>query len=464
MIAKIAVSAAVFAIDKPYSYRVAPEQNVMAGMRVIVPFGRGNRRSEGIVLDVCDEFEENLKQIERVLDEAPVLTERQLRVAAFIRERYFCTFYEAARAILPAGLWFQATQTYEIVRDAGDWHVIAARNETALAVMQSLEDMGGCTDERALRAQFSDEETLQNALRYLLAKKLITQGLDMAQRVGSKTERIASVCVSADEAMAYAMTKQKSAPLQKAVLELLCTVESGSCREISYLTGASMATLRRLEKLGMIEITEREVLRMPPMQAVAPAGEVVLTEEQQTAFDTLCGSMNSEKPGVALLYGVTGSGKTAVYIRLIKEALANGKGAILLVPEIALTPQLLGKLRSHFGDLVAVLHSSLLVTERYDTWRKIKEGKASVVVGTRSAVFAPVENLGILILDEEQEHTYKSENAPRYHAREVAIFRGAQENCLVLLGSATPSIESMYRAKTGIYTLCTLQNRYNGRV
>lgn len=463
MIAKIAVSAAVFAIDKPYSYRVAADQNVAAGMRVIVPFGRGNRRSEGIVLEVSDEFEENLKAVERVLDETPVLTERQLRVAAFIRERYFCTFYEAARAILPAGVWFQATQTYEIVRDAGDWRVIAARNETALAVMQALEDMGGCTDERALRVQFTDEDALQSALRYLLARKLITQGLDMAQRVGSKTERMASLCVSADEAMAYAMTKQKSAPLQKAALELLCTVESGSCREISYLTGASMATLRRLEKLGMIEITEREVLRTPQMQPIEPAEDLVLTPEQQAAFDTLCGCMNKEKPGVALLHGVTGSGKTAVYIRLIKEALANGKGAILLVPEIALTPQLLSKLRGHFGDLVAVLHSSLRVTERYDTWRKIKEGKASVVVGTRSAVFAPVENPGILILDEEQEHTYKSENAPRYHAREVAIFRGVQENCLVLLGSATPSIESMYRAKTGIYTLCSLQNRYNGR-
>ena len=205
----------------------------------------------------------------------------------------------------------------------------------------------------------------------------------------------------------------------------------------------NMTTLRRLEKLGFVAISEREVYRSPIELPAEPAGMPELTGEQQAAFDGLMAQAREQTPGVALLYGVTGSGKTAVYIRLIYAALAAGKSAVLLVPEIALTPQLLGRLTAHFGDQVAVLHSSLRVGERFDEWRRLREGKARVAVGTRSAVFAPVQNPGLFIVDEEQEHTYKSENAPRYHAREVAILRGARAGALVLLGSATPSVESM---------------------
>ena len=178
---------------------------------------------------------------------------------------------------------------------------------------------------------------------------------------------------------------------------------------------------------------------------------------------TLQAQMQAEKPGAALLYGVTGSGKTSVYLALIRSALDAGRSAMLLVPEIALTPQLLHKMTAHFGKTVAVLHSSLRVGERYDEWRRIARGEARVVVGTRSAVFAPLQNPGLLILDEEQEHTYKSENAPRYHAREIALYRSARAGALVLFGSATPSIETMYLAKTGVYSLYTLKTRYNGR-
>ena len=463
MIARIAVSAALYAIDKPYSYLIAENMPVQPGMRVLVPFGRGNRPCEGIVLQLDEGGEQKLKRIERVLDEEPVLTERQLRMAAFIRERYFCTYYEAARAILPAGLWFRATDTYTVVRDARDWHTAAAHNETALRVMQTLEDYGGSAGLPALREQFQDEQALLNALRYLLARKLITSGMDISQRTGGKTEKIVSLCAPAEEAMAFAQKKSRGAPLQKAVLELLCTVGSGACREVCYLTGASMTTLKRLKTLGYVELSEREVLRTAiktPDKILSPPE---LSPEQQAAYDGLSSQMREEKPGVALLYGVTGSGKTAVYIRLIDRVLEEDKGALLLVPEIALTPQLLTKLTSHFGKQVAVLHSSLRVGERYDEWRRIRSGAARVVVGTRSAVFAPLQNLGLILVDEEQEHTYKSENAPRYHAREVAIYRGVQEQALVVLGSATPSIESMFFARAGVYKLYTMKTRYNGR-
>ena len=229
-----------------------------------------------------------------------------------------------------------------------------------------------------------------------------------------------------------------------------------------YFTGASTATVNRLEKLGYLTLSERPVLRCREIKPAKLDGPLILNEEQQLCLEGLAAQMDADRPGVALLYGVTGSGKTSVYIQLIRRCLQQGKAAMLLVPEIALTPQLLGLMAAHFGDTIAVLHSSLSAAERYDQWKRVRSGEAKVIVGTRSAVFAPCDP-GLIILDEEQEHSYKSENSPRYDAREVAVWRGAKENALVLLGSATPSIESMYRAKNGIYRLYTLRNRYNGR-
>ena len=204
------------------------------------------------------------------------------------------------------------------------------------------------------------------------------------------------------------------------------------------------------------------MLRCKEIQPAKLEGPLVLNDDQQTCFEGLSRQMAQPEPGVALLYGVTGSGKTSVYIKLIQAALDGGRSAMLLVPEIALTPQLLGLLAAYFGEQVAVLHSNLSAAERYDQWKRVRQGNARVVVGTRSAVFAPCDP-GLIILDEEQEHSYKSENNPRYCAREVAIWRGAKEKALVLLGSATPSIETMYRAQSGLYRLYTLKNRFGGR-
>ena len=263
--------------------------------------------------------------------------------------------------------------------------------------------------------------------------------------------------------MEFASHRPKSAAMQKAVLELLCSVGCASVKEICYFTGASTATVNRLEKLGYVTLSERPVLRCREIVPAKLDGPLILNEDQQRAFNGLSEQMQAEAPGVALLYGVTGSGKTAVYIKLIQECLARGRSAMLLVPEIALTPQLLGLLAAYFGEQVAVLHSSLSTGERYDQWKRVKSGDAPVVVGTRSAIFAPAENFGLIILDEEQEHSYKSEQSPRYAAKEVAIWRGSKEKALVLLGSATPSVETMYRAKAGVYALYRLQNRYGGR-
>ena len=462
MIAKIAVSAATFAIDKPYSYCVPEGLALQPGMRVMVPFGRGNRRCEGVVLSVEAGDPAGLKAVERVLDEEPVVSDRLLRLAAFVRERYFCTFYDAVRTMLPAGAWFQTKATFSLTEDRS-WQEKTIKQKDAAAILALLSDLGGSGDENALRTLIPEEERLDAAVQYLLRKKWIATQSDFLRRLGDKTERIATLAAAPEEALEFASHRPKSASMQKSVLELLCSVGSVSVKELCYFTGASTATVNRLEKLGYLTLSERPVLRCREIRPAKLEGPLILNAEQQQAFAGLQAQQNGENPGVALLYGVTGSGKTSVYIKLIQDCLEKGRSAMLLVPEIALTPQLLGLLAAYFGETIAVLHSSLSAGERYDQWKRVKAGEAGVVVGTRSAVFAPCRNLGLIILDEEQEHSYKSENSPRYHAREIAIWRGVKEKALVLLGSATPSVESMYRAKIGAYKLYQLKNRYGGR-
>lgn len=454
MIGKIAVSSAIFAIDKPYDYRIPRELRVCPGQRVMVPFGRGDRQVEGIVLQVAEGAEDGLKSITSLLDEEPLLDEKLLRLAAFMRERYFCTFYDAIKAILPAGVWFRSKEIYEIADP--QWRDKIHRQPVALAVMETIADLGGRGEETLLRKQF-EEDALHKALHYLTGKKLIDTETLRQRGVKDKTEQIAVLSVTVEEALQYAEEKKRSAPLQSSVLEMLTSFGACARKDLFYYTGCNGSVLRRLEELGYIRLIEEEQLRLPHVQPTELKGELILNEEQHEVYE----SLKNPSEGVSLLYGITGSGKTSVYIKLIYDCLAMGRSTILLVPEIALTPQLLSLFAAHFQDRVAVLHSSLRMTERYDTWKKIRRGEARVVLGTRSAIFAPVRDLGLIILDEEQEHTYKSEQSPRYHAREIAIYRGMQEGIPVILGSATPSVESMHRAEQGVYGLRRLKHRYN---
>ena len=462
MIAKIAVAAATYAIDKPYSYLAASDGELRPGYRVLVPFGRGNRPSEGVVLAVEPGVREGLKSILEILDEEALIDDTMLRLAAFIRERYFCTFYEAIRAMLPGGAWFRSREKYALTEDRS-WKEKNIRQPDAPAILNHLETLGGQAKGEELAALIPDEEKRTAAVKYLLKKKWISSKTDLSRSVADKTEQIVTLAASVEEAMDYAARRPKSAAMQRSVLELMCAVGQSSVKEVCYYTGASPATVRRLAELGYLELSQRSVLRCSEIKPAKLDGPLVLNKEQSRAFEGLREQMASDKPGVALLYGVTGSGKTSVYLKLIEKCLDQGRSAMLLVPEIGLTPQLLSILAAYFGENVAVLHSSLGAGERYDQWKRVRSGAAKVVVGTRSAVFAPCVDLGLIILDEEQEHTYKSENAPRYCAREVAMWRGMKENTLVLLGSATPSVESMHRAKQGDYRLYRLSGRYNGR-
>ena len=462
MIAKIAVSAARFSIDKPYSYRFGDDMRLSPGIRVMVPFGSGNRRTEGVVLSVESGDESGLKAVLQQLDEEPLLSPVMLRLAAFLRERYFCTFLDAVRAMIPAPLWFRTLERFALAPDK-PWEGKQIRQPDALALLEHLEVLGGEADAEALKAVIPEDEKREAALAYLLKKKWITTESDFLRRTGDKSEQIATLAASAEEALAFAASRPKGSAMQKAVLELMCSVGSAAVKDICYYTGASKQTVKRLETLGYLKLGTRPVLRCREIVPAKLEGPLVLNEEQQAAFEGLWEQTLREKPGIALLYGVTGSGKTSVYLKLIENCLASGKSAMLLVPEIALTPQLLSVLAAHFGDRVALLHSSLSAGERADQWKRLKNGDAKVAVGTRSAVFAPCQSLGLIILDEEQEHSYRSEQSPRYSAKEVAIWRGSHEHALVLLGSATPSIETMYRAKKGDYRLYELSTRFGGR-
>ncbi len=460
MIGKIAVAAANFAIDKPYSYSIPEGMELCPGHRVLVSFGRGNKRTEGIVLAVEPGDDRALKSVEQCLDEEPLLAQWQLRLGAFMRERYFCTYYDAIRAMLPAGLWFQTKQAFALTEDRS-WKEAVIRKQNALEILTFLEELGGEAEETVLAQRIPQEDQRENVLAYLLRKKWISARTDFQRRTNDKTEKIASLAVTPEEAMAYA-ARPRTSPGVKSLLELLCGLEAVSVKELCYFTGASSGAVKRLEKLGYLTLTHRPVLRCREIRPVKLDGPLVLNEEQRRCFEGLREQMGQEEPGAALLYGVTGSGKTSVYIRLIQSCLEEGKAAMLLVPEIALTPQLLGLMAAWFGESVAVLHSSLGTGERCDQWKRIRSGQAKVILGTRSAVFAPCRP-GVIILDEEQEHSYKSENSPRYNAKEVALWRGAKEKALVVLGSATPSVESMYRAKSGLYRMYTLKQRFGGK-
>ncbi len=464
-IAKIVVSAAPYAIDRPYDYLIPPELEgrVRPGMRAAVPFGPGNRGTDGIVLSV-DEREDTgkLKQVLAALDDEPVLDERPLRLALWMRERYFCTVYDALRIMLPAGLWFSLMDCWKIApgvdREAA--YEAAGRSANANRLVELLFANGGGAEIGKIRMAFGAADP-GAAIRALADRGIIVRETSAARNVGDRTEQVAVLAMPPADAMARVTARRRRAPLQYAACEALCAIGAVSAKELCYFTGASMSTLRSLERQGVLTLTKREVYRRPDLPELPQAAPIVLNDQQRAAYEGLLALAEGGKPAAALLYGVTGSGKTQVYLQLIHTLLDRGKTALVLVPEIALTPQLMRIFTSHFGREVAILHSSLSAGERYDEWKRSKRGEARVVVGTRSAVFAPLPDLGAIVIDEEQEPTYKSEQTPRYHAREVAKYRCFKENALLVLGSATPSVETMYHARRGDYHLFRLDHRFN---
>ena len=466
MIAKLVLSAATFAIDRPYDYRVPLElePRLQPGMRVLAPFGQGNRPSEGLILSLEEGEGEKLKELTMLLDQRPVLNGEGLRLALWMRERFFCTVYAAAMTMLPTGLWYVLKEGCVLApgvdRERAESDM--AQDPQACRLLELLCAHGGELELSQL-TQLTQIKDPRRVLKRLVESGLVRRQTTVRRKVGDKTEKVAVLAMEPADALALVEPRRKSAPMRFHVTQLLCGLGSASAKEICYFTGASMQTLKSLEKSGILTLREQETFRyeLPEVGEQQPLPP--LNAAQTQAFQGLSALMAQGTPQAALLYGVTGSGKTQVYLHLIRQTLEAGRGAIVLVPEIGLTPSLLRTFLTYFGRTVAVLHSCLSTGARYDEWKRIRDGKARVVVGTRSAIFAPLEDIGLIVLDEEQESSYQSESMVRYHAREVAKLRCTQHKALLLLASATPAVESRYAAQEGQYHLFTLPERFNAR-
>ena len=457
MVVHIAVEQATFSFDKLYSYLWPDALGApQVGVRVLVPFGGGNRTRQGLVM-ACAEQEASagLKSVLSVMDAQPLLSPEMVALAQFMQERAFCTLFDAVRAMLPTGLYLQVKPVLRPAADvAADLLETLTPNERQILAFVS-KCPGGADQETLLRRLGMEEDA--PALRHLLEIGVLVRGADGFRHTGDATVRTVRLVPRAPESELPKLTEK-----QQSVLQLLEDIGAASVKEVCYFSGVTPAVVNALEHKGLVQTYDAEVLRTP-YDVSEPAPPIVsrtLNPEQEQAFQRLLGLYTARQPAAALLYGVTGSGKTAVYMNLIDKVLEDGRQVIVLVPEISLTPQMMGLFLQKYGRRVAVLHSSLAIGERMDEWKRIKRGEARIVVGTRSAVFAPCEELGLIVMDEEQEHTYKSESTPRYHARDVARFRCAHHNALLLMTSATPSVESYYAAKSGRYTLLSLPHRY----
>lgn len=458
-LAQIAISGIPYAADRLYTYFIPEDMHIEPGIRVTVPFGRGNRSTEGFVLELT-EGEGSYKPLREALDDEPLLQDEMLRLIRWMKARYFCTYYDAIKCILPSGVWFRYRDLWRLA-DGLDINAFASKfapDSVEFMILRELSSVRQAFTENL--AALAGSGTGQ-ALRKLLGLSLVSRERVPVRTVSDKSLRMVSLAVSGEDAMAEVQKKRYSAPVQFAVVEILRAEGTLPASDVYYYTGAKAATLRSLEKSGILRFSSEEVLRVPVYEYDRSALPPVLNAEQEAAFQALDRIASSGEGRVALLHGVTASGKTQVYIRLIQETLQRGRTALLLVPEIALTPQMMAKFTSYFGQSVALLHSALKLTERYDQWKRIRRGEVKVVLGTRSSVFAPLENLGLIVMDEEQEDSYISENPPRYHTRDVAQYRCAQHGALLLLGSATPTIETSYYARTGRYFHASLTRRYN---
>ena len=456
--AAVAVENSAFSFDKPFSYLLGDEE-CSPGCRVLVPFGRGNKCRQGIVLSVTDyDGKEKLKRISQVIDKTPVLNDEMLRLVEWLKERTFCTYFEAAKAVLPSGMCHRTVTTYTAVPKA-DLTDLSADEKQIYNFL--LTQKGYVEGEKLLKKLgFTPEITV---LEKMVKKGLLIRNFDSVRKTGDLTVKTVRLTEGGREILE---TTEKLTKKQIGVLDVLNDIGTVSVKELCYFTGFTASVVQVLEKKGLVEIFDNEIYRDPyENKTVVPQrNEIHLNDEQQKAFENMLGQYSSGMGGATLLYGITGSGKTMVYLRLIDEMLDKGKNVIVMVPEIALTPQTLNLFMSRYGREVAVFHSALSAGQRLDEWKRVRNENVRIVVGTRSAVFAPLENLGLIIIDEEQEHTYKSEQTPRYSAKDVARFRCAYHKALLVFSSATPSIETFAKAQAGQYTINRLSKRYSSSV
>ncbi len=449
-VAKVALYGATFAFDKLYSYTIPPKMDLKPGQRVVVPFGRGNIEKQAMVFSVTEEESYHLKTVKSLIDNQPVLSDEMLKMCEYLHETVFCTRCDAVSAMLPTGLNHRLVNFYSANLDFLGLELLSNQEKEIFTFLKSK----GEKSEDDIISAFEVDAVV---LKQMTDKEAIIKNSEAKQKMGDATQKWVR--------LAEDICEIKLTPRQKEVVDILLDIETASVKELRYFTGVSMAVIDNLITKGVLISFEKQIFRSPYKTKTKPdKSEIYLTAEQQAAFMGLREKLKSDKGEVSLLYGVTGSGKTQVYLKLVDEVSAKGEGVIVMVPEIALTPQIIEIFTKRYGNKIAVFHSAMSMGQRMDEWTRIKKGDALIAIGTRSAIFAPFEKLGLIIIDEEQEHTYKSEKSPRFHTRDLAKFRTAYHKCLLCLASATPSLESFALAQKGKYSLFTLKNRYNNSI
>ncbi|NLY78978.1 MAG: primosomal protein N' [Lysinibacillus sp.] len=448
-IAEVIVDVSAYPVDRPFDYLVPESMHelIECGCRVKVPFGA--RNVLGFVIGIKEDTDvpkDKIKPISTLLDIEPVLTDEMLQLAKWMKTETICYEIDALQAMLPSAL--------------------RAKYEKFVILNGNIEQLDvGLQPFFKNTSKVNFKEFEKNDLLLPLKKALKEKLLSIENVVKQKgnVKEIRKIKISEDVNHLKAIDERISNRAKKQKELLLWMQERVGVildpDEIIEVVNCSPQVLKAVIDLGAAEFVYEEVYRNPFTKDIEKTDFLTLTDEQQVALHKICEAMEGKNPETFLLHGVTGSGKTEVYLQAIQHCLKQGKEAIVLVPEISLTPQMTNRFRSRFGELVAVMHSGLSVGEKYDEWRKVHQQKVKVVVGARSAIFAPFENVGLIILDEEHEATYKQEDSPRYHARDVAIWRSGYHHCPVILGSATPSLESYARARKNVYTLLTLKER-----
>ena len=462
-IARVAVDQTAYHYDKPFDYVIPEKYETTArpGSRVVVPFGGGNRTRQAVILERLRGDGTQLKAIQSVSDEAPVLSAEFCMMASWLKKTCFCTLYDAVRLMLPAGIHLRMIDSYAVPPcEAEEKRAPLPLDLTVeeRKIMTYLTKYAGLapSDQIAKKTEIPSENCAKSL------KKLADRGLLLCSR--SAVQKMTDAAVKLVRLTEAAEHPAKPlTPRQSSVVELLRAEGAVAVREVCYYTGVTVSVIQTMVNKGYAEYFDTIVCRSrfaeEPTDRIDP-DSIHLTPAQEQAFQGLLRQYRGEG-GTALLYGVTGSGKTSVFLKLIHEAVKNGDNVILMVPEIALTPQLVYLFRRCFGAQIAVFHSGLSLGERMDEWKRVRSGAVRIAIGTRSAVFAPFDRVGLIVMDEEQEASYKSESAPRYHARDAARFRCGYHKGLLLLSSATPSVESRYYAQKGRYALYTLPQRYS---
>ncbi|EOD01312.1 primosomal protein N' [Caldisalinibacter kiritimatiensis] len=451
--------------DRLYTYIVPDrfENDLKVGMRVLVPFGRGNKKIEGLVVNIKNDINikvSRLKYIDSLVDNKPILSQEMIKLGLWMKKKYLAQYIDVFKTLMPTGITNKVVKYLKLNENIDECKIQKIKSINQRKIIEYLKHTNKA-DVNTIKRNLNIKNII-SSINSLCEKEIIEMYEEIETEVNKKYQKVVYRKFDADNKNEILKKLNSRAYKQKAVVEFITDIKYIGLKELMIKTNSSLSTIKALRDKGYLSIKDEEVKRNPiNNKAIVENKKLQLTNQQKECINTILKNIEKNKCNKFLIHGVTGSGKTEVYLRLIERMLKWNKQAIVLVPEISLTPQTVERFVGRFGDKVAVLHSRLSLGERYDEWRKIKEGKVQIAVGARSAVFAPFDNLGLIVIDEEHENSYKSSMSPKYNTLEVAEKRCKLEGATLILGSATPSIESYYRSLKNELKLLKLTERAN---